>query len=1165
MNENNNRSFWALIVTQFFGAFNDNVLKVLISLLVVEWVADPDARSQLVSLGTAIFAAPFILFSMVAGRLADRLPKPKLIVATKVWELLVMAAAAVALWQKSIPMMLLCLFVLSMQATFFGPAKYGILPEMMEESELSLGNAWVNIGTFSAILIGTLVASHLAAQRMTAAALMGATAVLGLIASLFMRPLPAAKPQSPMVWNPLSDLVSNWALLRTDRALYLSVIAVNFFWFMGAAFQTNIFLYVKDIMKASPETTGYLIVVIAVGVGAGSYLAARLSKEKVEVGLVPVGSLGMSIFAADLFWAHASVPRTFVDFFMLGAFAGLYYIPLVSLIQWRSPAAERGRVMAMTNFLSFVAIALAALALWVFGKVFHLDSAQVFLALGVLALLETYAVCRYVPDSLLRLVLYVLTNTIYRIRVSGLNHVPVKGPALLVVNHLSLADGFLVGAALPRLVRFVMWRTYYDDPRLHWLVKTMNAIPISETDPPREILRSLMTARKALEEGHLVCIFAEGEISRTGNLLEFKRGFEVIVKGLDVPVIPVFLDRVWGSIFSFERGSVLWKKPRRIPYPVTLTFGQPIKPPVSAEDVRHAVLDLGAESFVHRMEETKSLPLEFLRRAKRHPTLMAVADSTGKKLSFGQLAAASVILARQLKKLLLQPSETPPQDVTPAEAGVQANVLDSGFRRNDDVVGTCVGIMLPPSVGGALANVAVSLLGRIAVNLNYTAGPEVLAQCIKKAEITRVLTSRKLLEKTALPAKPEMIYLEDLLATLPKWQVVLERVLLSLLPRAVLMKRWGAAANVPLSATAAILFSSGSTGIPKGVTLSHSNILSNILGLAQVFDLGKKDRILGVLPFFHSFGFTATLWFPLVHGFSAVYHTNPLDAKTVGELTHKHKATMLMATPTFLAAYIRKCAPEQFQSLRFVITGAERLREAIAKAFEEKFGKAPLEGYGCTELSPVVSANIPDVSMGEVVQVGRKPGKIGHPIPGVSVRVVDPETFQLLPQGQAGLLLVKGPNVMQGYWKDPEKTREVMRDGWYVTGDIASIDQDGFIQITDRLSRFSKIAGEMVPHVLVEEKLHAVAGRTDPTFVVTAVPDEKKGEQLVVLGAGYEGSFEDLWEKLNQSELPKLWVPAKDRFVTIESLPYLGTGKLDLAKVRFFAREHFPPPAGAKV
>jgi acyl-[acyl-carrier-protein]-phospholipid O-acyltransferase / long-chain-fatty-acid--[acyl-carrier-protein] ligase len=399
-----------------------------------------------------------------------------------------------------------------------------------------------------------------------------------------------------------------------------------------------------------------------------------------------------------------------------------------------------------------------------------------------------------------------------------------------------------------------------------------------------------------------------------------------------------------------------------------------------------------------------------------------------------------------------------------------------------------------------------------------------------------------------------MVFLEDLIPQLSRFAIVKERILFAVLPLKPLIRRFAGKAPTSLDAIATIIFSSGSTGVPKGIVLSHKNILSNILGLSQVFDVGEKDRIIGVLPFFHAFGFTATLWFPLIGGFTAVYHVNPLDAKTVGELAQKYKATLLVATPTFLLAYTRKCTGEQFATMRYVITGAERLRDSIAAAFEEKFGKVPLEGYGCTELSPVATVNVPNISMGEISQVGRKAGMIGHPIPGVSVRIANPDTLEPLPQGEKGVLLVKGLNVMQGYLDEPEKTREVIHDGWYVTGDIAMVDNDGFVRIVDRLSRFSKIGGEMVPHVLIEEKLQQLAGRTETAFVVTGVPDERRGEQLVVLYLASAGlSIDALFAAAQASDLPKLWIPAKENFFKIDAIPYLGTGKLDLTALRTLA------------
>lgn len=1169
MQKTERKSFWALIFTQFWGAFNDNLLKVVVQLLIVQWVFEALKRQQLVNLATTVFDIPFLLFSMIAGRVADRYGKNRVIRGVQVWQVVVVAVAVVSILEHSIPAMLGSLALLSMQAAFFSPAKYGVLPELMGEGELSNGNGILNTATFVAILVGTIAGSLVTGHLWIACGLLIFGAVAGLIGSFFIEELPPAKPtisfnhQVPwLILSSLSllgafwmfswksaamphrfilaslaigstlvffvlangrDLLNNWRVISQDRALKLGVIAVNYFWFVGALLLTNLFLYAKEMMHVDAKTSGLLLVAVTVGIALGSLAAGKWSKGKVELGLVPIGALGMSIFVITLMWSWHSLAYTLIDLFLVGFFAGLYEIPLNALIQWRSPETDRGSVLATQNFLSFLAILGASGALWVLGSFLQLNPAQVLFAMGLISLLGSIIVYAFVPDAVWRLVIYVVTTFFYDLRIVGGDRVPVKGPALLVSNHLSLADGFLVGAAVPRLVRFLIWRPYYEAKWGHWLMRTMKAIPISENDPPKEILRSLLVARKALEEGEVVCLFAEGQISRTGNLLEFKRGFETIIKGLDVPVIPVNLDRVWGSIFSFEHGKAIFKMPKRIPYPVTVSFGEPVRGAVNATTVRQAVLDLSAQAFDLRLAERKSLPIEFLKRAKQQPGALAVADSSGLQMSYSRLAAVT----RQTAKAL----------------GPQ---LTAAPR---------VGILLPSSVGAAVTNIAVALLGKETVNLNYTAGAESIKIALEKAGIERILTSRKLLEKfpSLLPSIANVIYVEDVLSAVSKPMILAKQLLFRLLPQRMAIRHFGLQSAHSNAVPATIMFSSGSTGIPKGVVLSHSNVLANVLALQQVFDVGKKDRIIGVLPFFHSFGFTATLWFPLIAGFGAVYHSNPLDSKTVGDLTARFKATLLIATPTFLLAYMRKVAPEQFQSLRYVVTGAERLPETLSQSFIEKFGKAPLEGYGCTELSPVAAVNVPDVSMGEISQVGHKAGKVGHPIPGVTVKVVDPDSFEPKPQGEKGLLLVKGPNVMQGYLGDPERTREVLKDGWYVTGDLALIDNDGFIQIVDRLSRFSKIAGEMVPHVKVEDALQSFSGKVERCFVVTTVPDPKRGEQLAVLYAGYEGSLDELLAKLNNSGLPKLWIPPKENFVAVEAIPYLGSGKVDLAAAKTIA------------
>jgi acyl-[acyl-carrier-protein]-phospholipid O-acyltransferase/long-chain-fatty-acid--[acyl-carrier-protein] ligase len=495
-----------------------------------------------------------------------------------------------------------------------------------------------------------------------------------------------------------------------------------------------------------------------------------------------------------------------------------------------------------------------------------------------------------------------------------------------------------------------------------------------------------------------------------------------------------------------------------------------------------------------------------------------MADTSGKELSYGRTLIAGMLMADWIRK-----------------------------RHPNDRM---VGIMLPASVGGALANIGVLMAGKVPVNLNFTAGKEALNSAIEQCRIGTILTSRVFLTKAKLEHRPGMVFLEDLLQQFSRSQKLLAALKARLVPARVLETLFKPAKLTP-SDLATVIFSSGSTGLPKGVMLSHQNVISNVNSMAQLFSLTKRDTIAGVLPFFHCFGFTVTLWLPLLMGMRVAYHPDPLDAKAVGGLVSRYKATLFLGTPTFCKAYTRVCSREQFSSLRYVIVGAEKLQESVARGFEEKFGLSLLEGYGCTEMSPVVAVNVRDVEDRRAPQAGSKPGTVGRPIPGVSAKVVDPDTGEALPHGKEGLLLVNGPNRMLGYLNQPKKTEEVLRDGWYVTGDIAMLDEDGFIRITDRLSRFSKIGGEMVPHLRVEEAVLQFLG--EYSCAVTAIPDERKGERLVVLHTRQEMSARELWEGLSRSELPKLWVPRPENIYYVETLPTLGSGKLNLRVVKTVA------------
>jgi acyl-[acyl-carrier-protein]-phospholipid O-acyltransferase/long-chain-fatty-acid--[acyl-carrier-protein] ligase len=759
------------------------------------------------------------------------------------------------------------------------------------------------------------------------------------------------------------------------------------------------------------------------------------------------------------------------------------------------------------------------------------------------------------PDMLIRFLLWVLTSTVYRIHVMGRDNIPAKGGALFVCNHVSFVDALLLLASTDRRVRFMMLRDYYELPYLKPFVHILGAIPVSSDQRPRELIHALKTASDAIRAGDVVCIFAEGQITRIGNLLPFRRGLERIMKDVDAPIIPVALDGVWGSIFSFDKGRFLWKIPRRIPYPVTVNYGAPMLSSAKPFEVRQAVQELLAAAWQVRKKYFRPLQRSLIRTVRRHPFRFAMADSQNPGIRFLSVLVRSVLLARRLRPVW-----------------------------EDQRM---VGILLPPSTTGAIVNYAAMLSGHVPVNLNYTLSDEALNSCIRQCEIQTVITAKAFLKKVSIGIPREAVCLEDIVGKAETrqetssetpggsppslWEKLTASFMACLLPARSLERALGCRSKIALDDLATVIFSSGSTGDPKGVMLSHYNIGSNIEQVDRVFRWIQNDRLLGVLPFFHSFGFTVTLWLPAVLGRGVVYHTNPLEGKVVGTLVRLFSVTFLLATPTLLQIYMRSCTPEEFGSLRIVITGAEKLSDRLAAAFEEQFGIHPLEGYGCTECAPVVAVNTRDYRAAGFRQVGAKRGKIGHPLPGMSVRIVDPDTMTPAPPGQAGLMLVQGPNVMQGYLGLAAKTLEVFvpgeREGtssflseenrWYVTGDIAIIDDDGFLQITDRLSRFSKIGGEMVPHGKIEEKLHEAAGSTEQTFVVIGVKDEKKGEQLVVLHKLDTELLRRCLEKFSQIDLPNLWRPRSDRFHQVEAFPYLGTGKLDLRRVREMAEQAF--------
>ncbi|MFZ2961021.1 MAG: acyl-[ACP]--phospholipid O-acyltransferase [Candidatus Ozemobacteraceae bacterium] len=1128
-----------LLIAQFFGAFNDNAWKMMVALLAIRGatagivgsnaVFESISQSQ-TTLAYVVFTLPLALFSIPAGMVADRISKSSLIILLKGVEIILMAAGTASLLMDGGTFYsLIVLGLMGIQAAFFSPAKYGIIPEILPTEQLSWGNARLEMWTFLAIILGTgsggLLLDFSGKTPAIAGCLLTMFSVAGLFASMYVPKVSAARSEGGFV----QSISEAWKAIRTDRVLYLGVLGSVYFWFTASLLGQDILVYAKALTRdwANSDTfSGIPLAFYGIGVGMGSLWAGRISGHLVEYGLIPLGAIGIAFFSLLFSILGPGYFATLIIMIFLGISSGLVVVPLDAILQWRSPADRRGSIIALANVFVFTGIMFGSLGAG--GMAAMGMSTQTILMLSATFTVGgTVWAIWLLPEFLIRLIFVILAQTFYRLTIVGSENVPSEGGALLVPNHVSFIDSFLVMASTHRPVRFIVDAIYYHNFWLYPLMKTMNAIPVSATGGIRMIIKALRTAGECLDQGDLVCIFAEGQITRIGMLLPFHRGLERIIKGRTAPVIPVYMDRIWGSFYSHAGGGFFAKLPERYPFPITIQFGKQLPSTTHAAEIQQNVQELGATAWQQRKADSQPLHRDIIRSLRTRPWRTAFSDATHWVTRGGVLASA-IAMARRLR------TEWAGQEF--------------------------VGLCLPASINGALANLAATIMGKVSVNINFTSGREGMESAAQQTGLKTLVTSREFMEKAKIefPSNLRLIYLEDVVAQIGIRPRLFGLITALFAPIPLLEWLCGADKTPAPDDLATVIFSSGSTGTPKGVMLSHYNVISNVDAVGQVLTVGHKDRLLGVLPLFHSFGYMS-LWFALKCGMAIVFHANPLEAAKIGELCEYQGVTFMIATPTFLQLYMRRCAPGQFGSIRIVFTGAEKLSPQLATAFEEKFGIRPIEGYGATECAPAITVSTLDSREQGIYQIGSRRGFVGHPIPGVAVRIVDPDTFEPLPPGKSGMLLVRGPNVMRGYLGRDDLTAKALRNGWYVTGDIAQIDEDGFVKITDRLSRFSKIGGEMVPHGKVEEALHEAAGSSSQIFAVTGIPDEKKGESLAVLHTLDETRIPEILEKLAAKGLPNLFIPKKDRFLKVPAIPVLGTGKVDLRAIRQKAIEAFNP------
>jgi len=1203
-----NRGFIALLITQFTVAFNDNVFRWLLVFIGVTYV--PESRNLILFLGAAFLVLPFILWASIAGCVTDRFSRRNIVIWIKVIEILLYSAAigvvclgpsillqdgvpiplegsAESLVKIKIALLFAILFLQGTQSTFFSPSKYGLIPDLVPTTSISAANGYMTMFTMIAIMSGQMIGGAVFVWTsgwwdtgsekivmgipggqyiwITFLAIVG-TATLGLLTSFFIPKMKAVDPKAKFPLNPFLQTGKDLVALFSYRALFGVAIASAFFWGLSALAQNNIEKFASTHLMVLPTCVTMLAAVLITGIGIGAVLCGYLSGKRIELGLVPIGAFFMGLFILILgftpgyaeeigagYGSPFGTPYIFgiVVMFLAGLGAGLYDIPLASYIQQNSPPAQRGRMIAAYNFCTFTAILLFAGLGLVGATIFESlgwnsggTSLMIWIATGLMTLALSAVLFYFFAAQCWTFFFRTATWIIYRPKHVGVENIPAEGPALLVCNHVSLLDGFMLYFACPRSIRFVAYEPLvpkFLEPCARE-TKLIKILPGS----PKSVIQAIRTAREALQNGEVVGIMPEGGITRNGQMKAFEPGFMSILKGVTtpdgkpVPVIPCHIGGLFESMFGYKYGdkkTIL--RPRKLVTDVIVSFGKPmydVKYPLQAQ---LAVQELGVDS--HREHNTKRLPIpaqSLIRTCKKRGNKLMFADSTGVELNGTNFLTAVLILrALLLKHGVLDPRRQEPH----------------------------VGVLAPMSVGGGLLNGALAMDRRVAVNLNFTFGEDGMNYCIKQAGIKNILTSRKVLERFPhLRLNAKIFCTEDLLAKLNFQTKIKYFLAAKFLSASILEWRFKLLSKEVCDKLLTIVYTSGSTGQPKGVMLSNRNISEVSRGFVATQRLGEKDSILGFLPFFHSFGLMGNFWLPILCGGQGIFHFSPLEPKKVGEMARKYPVTFMPCTATFLRNFMRACPKEDYENVPGVVCGAEKLPIDLIEAWEKKYGVRPTEGFGATELSPVMSVNVPESRVIDQFHLYRKDGSIGRTMCNVVVKVVDLETGADLPPNEIGMIVAKGPTVMEGYYKQPDKTAEVIKDGWYTTGDVGKIDEDGFIFITGRESRISKIGGEMIPHILIEEEILKILSEEKdsesqgPPVAVTSLPHPTRGEQIIVLYRDAEVNPEKIVERMRVSGLPLIWIPRADGFIKVDSIPVLGTGKLDFAAVKRKAAESRP-------
>ncbi len=1123
------KGFSAYMVIMFLNAMTDLGHKIILQNTIFKSF-EGSTLIILTALTNALIILPFIILYKPAGNISDRYKKTKVVKLSALFAIFITILITVSYYLSAFWFAFFFTFVLAAQSAIYSPAKYGLIKEMFEEKLITKANSAVQSITIISILLGAVVYSFLFESLLheinSPNEILKQITPLGfllIICSTFEYLL-AIKLEKQAVIEVEPTKSSDekiLPLLKQNPTIWQSIIGLSIFWGVSQIVVSIFGEYLKSSLgETSTIISQGLLSLSGIGIVLGSIYAGVVSKNYTEKGIIPLGSFIMSI---SLFFMPflSSLWGLGVSIFLFGFGAGLFIVPLNSLIQIEAEEKNLGKILAGNNLVQNLVMFLALVLTAVFGY-FSISSRELFFVVSSIMILGAIIAMKKLFFELVRFVLKIFIDFKYKLHID--TKIPLdsqKGGILLLGNHQSLLDWAILQVAYPRQIRFVMDKDYYNLWYVKPIVKFFNIIPIS-TRGSKEALKGVS---EALNNGEVVCIFPEGHLTQNGHIGEFQKGFEIALKDVtNAKILPFYLRGLWES--GFSRAPKKSRKNKDF----TVSFSSFMDVSSSKEEVKKEVEKLSVHAWQNYIKRQKSIQEMWIENSNSD---FFIADSTGQKFSNNKFTTVTLLMAKKLKAFIKDEQN--------------------------------IGIIMPSTIAGSLANMAIFSLGKTVVNLNYSSGNNSLAYAIKLADINSIITSKQAITK--LKAKgfdlepilkeKNVIYLEDIKPLISKLESIMIFLKVLLLPKLALKKLYIKPRNI--EDTAVILYSSGSEGTPKGIELSHKNIVGNIKQMNSLIAPSSKDVILGTLPIFHSLGLTVTTLYPLLESVPVVCHPDPTDGYAIGKLAHKYKATMLFATSTFFRLYSknRKLNPLMFENIRLSIAGAEKLQQQVRDMFKEKFNLDIYEGYGATETSPVGSINIPDKLRADTykVQKGNKIGTIGMPLVGTSIMITDPQTFEPLNLGEEGMILIGGIQVMKGYLKNKEKTDEVLKeiDGitYYVTGDKGKLDEDGFLTIVDRYSRFAKIGGEMVSLGLVESSIKKLC---DDSFdiAITALSDEKKGEKLVLLAEG-NVEIEELKKDILELGLNPLFLPTN--YIKVDEIPKLGSGKADFKAIMKLADE----------